>query len=590
MRKNLFLLLVIIIVFISPTLFAESTLDRIVVTPNKKPTTIFNTLNSVEVITSEMIKNNGSVSLENILNQSSSISIGSNGGFGQTKSIFMRGTESNHTKVLVNGNELNPGTLGVPSIQHISVDLIEKIEISKGSMSTLYGKNAIGGVINIITKKNQFGEVKYRSGRYSTENITFSDGINHEKHNFNINMSRFISDSYKAKVTSSQNHRYDNTNIDMSYKYDIDNQYNINLDYYKNTGNTEYDSFGSNLNQNHRDNHFKATLNSTKASSSFDFFYVRKGNEINQAAPGATDYTHTKSDSIGLEYSIDNSNNGNLLFGLNYTDESMYELSFGTSFKHTNIIRELYIAKTAIYQNNLSVNLGARFINHSVFNDYTIGNINFGYIINPNLIFTAGVGKSFRPPDATDLFGFSGNSNLNPEKSMTSEIGLKYKHSNDTSVSISIFNNEIKNLIESDGSQMQNINKARITGLEFNFDKTYKDLVYKLNYTYQESDDLTNDTLLSRRPRNKISANILKKINNHESFDLMLRAESKKDNSIYDAHRLGGYLVVDANYVTRFHGYNISLKAVNLFDKKYRLAHNYNTDGKAFFLSVGSSF
>ena len=160
MRKNLFLLLVIIIVFISPTLFAESTLDRIVVTPNKKPTTIFNTLNSVEVITSEMIKNNGSVSLENILNQSSSISIGSNGGFGQTKSIFMRGTESNHTKVLVNGNELNPGTLGVPSIQHISVDLIEKIEISKGSMSTLYGKNAIGGVINIITKKNQFGEVK----------------------------------------------------------------------------------------------------------------------------------------------------------------------------------------------------------------------------------------------------------------------------------------------------------------------------------------------------------------------------------------------------------------------------------------------
>ena len=155
---------------------------------------------------------------------------------------------------------------------------------------------------------------------------------------------------------------------------------------------------------------------------------------------------------------------------------------------------------------------------------------------------------------------------------------------------MSIFNNEIKNLIESDGSQMQNINKARITGLEFNFDKTYKDLAYKLNYTYQESDDLTNDTLLSRRPRNKISANILKKINNHESFDLMLRAESKKDNSIYDAHRLGGYLVVDANYVTRFHGYNISLKAVNLFDKKYRLAHNYNTDGKAFFLSVGSSF
>ena len=86
------------------------------------------------------------------MKSSSSISIGSNGGFGQTKSIFMRGTESNHTKVLVNGVELNPGTLGVPSLQHIPPEIVERVEISKSGMSSLYGKDSIGGVINIITK------------------------------------------------------------------------------------------------------------------------------------------------------------------------------------------------------------------------------------------------------------------------------------------------------------------------------------------------------------------------------------------------------------------------------------------------------
>ena len=121
--------------------YAETFFDQVVVTPLKKPTKIFNVFNNVQVITSEEIKLQGYESINEILSKSSSISIGSNGGYGQIKSIFLRGTESNHTKVLINGVDLNPGTLGVPSIQHISADMIESIEISKGSMSTLYGKD-----------------------------------------------------------------------------------------------------------------------------------------------------------------------------------------------------------------------------------------------------------------------------------------------------------------------------------------------------------------------------------------------------------------------------------------------------------------
>ena len=234
--------------------FAQNALETIVVTPNKQPMKLFDTLLSVDFIKSDAIQKRGYKNLEEILSQFSSISIGSNGGFGQTKSIFMRGTESNHTKVLLNGVELNPGTLGVPSIQHISVDMIDRIEISKGSMSTLYGKDTIGGTINIITKNNSKRSVKLTYGRYNTHNFFFSDGISLNEHKVHLNLSRNTSNSYKAKVASSKNHKYHNTNLDLNYEYGFDDK-NIKINYYNSSGKTEYDSFGANLSQDHVDNH-----------------------------------------------------------------------------------------------------------------------------------------------------------------------------------------------------------------------------------------------------------------------------------------------------------------------------------------------
>ena len=134
----------------------------------------------------------------------------------------MRGTESNHTKVLINGVELNPGTLGVPSIQHISVEMLDRIEISKGSMSTLYGRSTIGGVINIITKKDitsNEGRLYFGIGRDNTNKIGFQKNLNFTNHSLAINFMDTKTDGYKAKVTSTKNHSYENKNLDINYFY-----------------------------------------------------------------------------------------------------------------------------------------------------------------------------------------------------------------------------------------------------------------------------------------------------------------------------------------------------------------------------------
>ena len=588
MGKN-FGLVVAISLATSTYVSAETFLDKVVVTPLKTPTKIFNLFNNVQVISSKEIKLQGYESINEILSKSSSISIGSNGGYGQTKSIFLRGTESNHTKVLINGVDLNPGTLGVPSIQHITVDMIDSIEISKGSMSTLYGKDTIGGVINIITKKSAGNKISISTGTHNTKNIVYSGGLNYMNHNFSANVSRLESDSYRAKVTSSKKHAYDTTNLDLNYVMTI-GQNEVSANYYKSTGNTEYDSFGSNLNQNHRDNHFKFNINHMFTESYLDLFYVKKTNEINQAASSATDYTHTKVNGFGFEYTFVGNESNHTLIGMDYSDEAMYELSYGTSFEHTNKNKQVYISSTHSISEKFQTNFGIRAQNHSTYNNFTSGNVGVNYYLNPRFVISAALAKSFRAPDATDLFGYGGNNKLNPEESRTSEISIRYKISDNESFASTFFHNKITNLIEFGGTKMQNVNKARINGIDVSYVRYVNNKKFDIQYTYQEPKDLTNNVILSRRPRNRLINNMTLFLKDAQTVGITAMYESSRDNSIYDANQLGSYVLVDANYTKDIQGYEVGFKVNNLLDKSYRLAHNYNTDGRSFILTIKSDF
>ena len=578
--------------FIGKIVIAQSKLDEIVVTPTKRQTTIFNSLTPVEVITKEDINNSGFEGIHEILNSSSSISIGSNGGHGQTKSIFMRGTESNHTKVLIDGVELNPGTLGVPSIQHISTEMIDRIEISKGSMSTLYGQNTVGGVINIITRKSakeSLNQVRFISGRDETNKANFYKIFSMPPHNFSVDYSNIKSDGFKAKTTSNQNHAYNNQNLNLKYSYDLEND-TFEINYYQSDGNTEYDSLGNNFNQDHKDSHIKTSWISKNQDSKTKFIFIDKQNKIDQADSSATDFTHTKINQFTIENNFYDLISTNSIFGMTYTDEALYELSYGTSFITSNNIREFFFQTEYAPDFNTNINFGSRYINHDAYDNYLTGNINFSYLFTNRTILSAGIGKSFRPPDGTDRFGYGGNQNLKPEESISSEISLKHKLSEVDNFVLTFFNNSISNLIESDGSKMQNINKARITGLELDYNGLYNKYKYSLSYTFQIADDLTNNTLLSRRPKNKITGKIFYDFKDNNKIGLMIIGEGKRDNSIYDDNQLGSYLLVDMIYLKPIDKYNLSFKINNLFDKKYRKAHNYNSEGKSYYFGITTKF
>ncbi|MEC9205817.1 MAG: TonB-dependent receptor [Pseudomonadota bacterium] len=592
MKKKGFYFSLITLIFAINTVHAESKFEQIVVTPSKRSSTIFESLKSVEIITQDEIQTYGYRTTDEILDSSSSISIGSNGGFGQTKSIFLRGTESNHTKVLLNGVELNPGTLGVPPIQHISPRMISRIEIVKGSMSTLYGRDTIGGIINIITKQNDHkldSEISVSSGRFNTNGIDFFKEFSIDSHSFNLNYSDVQSDSFKAKVTSSKDHAYKNKNISLNYNYGLENA-KFSINYYQSDGNTEYDSYGSNLSQDHKDTLIKSSWVEQFNDSMTKIIFIDKENKIDQAAPSATDYTHTKINQLTVEKHYYNFFETDSIFGFTYTDESLYELSYGTSFRKSYDIKELFFHSEYFPTLRSNIHFGSRYINHPKYGDYLTGTVNIGYLINKNLHITGGIGKSFRPPDGTDLFGYGGNENLNPEESVSSEIFLKYRLPSKNNFTALLFNNDISNLIESDGSTMQNINKARITGIEIGYSGIFEAINFSFDYTYQEADDLTNDTLLSRRPRNKMTGKLSYDIDAKNKVGLTIVGESKRDNSIYDYNRLGGYLLFNLNYLHKFNDYSIAVRANNLLNKKHRKAYDYNAEGSSIYMSLITNF
>ena len=210
------LLLNIILAFFSPT-HANETMNPIVVGNSISPIDIHTSPVSMEVFTSSDIEVRGFADIQELLSSISSINITSNGGIGQLTSIFTRGTESNHTKIILDGVELNPGTLALAPIQNISIDSIDRIEIIKGSSSALHGARTIGGIINIKTKENS-NSIKISSGSWSTNTTSLSQNFNLNGLNMNINADRKESKSKAAGRYSTKRHAYNTNNITIGLR------------------------------------------------------------------------------------------------------------------------------------------------------------------------------------------------------------------------------------------------------------------------------------------------------------------------------------------------------------------------------------
>ncbi|MCH8136107.1 MAG: TonB-dependent receptor, partial [Proteobacteria bacterium] len=189
-----------LLTFASPSLLAAdiSVSDTIIVSATRTEIPLDDAIVPVKVITRADIELSLATDLAELLRFEAGIDIGRNGGPGQATSIFLRGTESNHTLVLIDGVRINPGTLGGAAVQHIAPEMIERIEIVKGARSALYGTDAIGGVINIITRQadSPYVEAGLGTGSFNSQTGHVSAGTRGDAGEFSASINWQDSDGY----------------------------------------------------------------------------------------------------------------------------------------------------------------------------------------------------------------------------------------------------------------------------------------------------------------------------------------------------------------------------------------------------------
>jgi vitamin B12 transporter len=446
---------------LSGSLHAE--LGPIVVTGTKTEVLQARSAVPVEVITSEQIRNSAATDAADLIQLYSNVDIARNGAYGKTTSIFIRGAESNHTLVLIDGVKMNPATIGLAALQNISPNIIERIEIVKGPRSSLYGSDAIGGVINIITRKNIDGaqlNLVAGIGEDDTTKTGVSALYGNSTFSTGVTLEQFDSDGIPVTDASDQDHGYDNQTINAFFDIQAGRS-DFRFSYWEAQGNTEYYAFDD------LDQDFKNSVSSAvwdyalngNISSNLRISSITDDIDQNQANFLAEfDFADTERNEI--EWKGDYQTESDLIYSLGVlvAEEKVNARSFGTRINENTDINATYVMLQNQSETS-SYNLVLRETDHDDFGHHTTWNIDYRYWVSDGTNVYVGAGSAFRAPDTSDRFGFIGNPELDPETSETIELGVVHQLTENNILSITYFENRIDDLIEPNATftRMENI-------------------------------------------------------------------------------------------------------------------------------------
>ena len=559
--------------------------EVIVVTATRTEIPLSDATVPVTVITREDIELSLATDLAELLRFEAGIDIGRNGGPGQSTSIFLRGTESNHTLVLIDGVRMNPGTLGGAAIQHIAPEVIERVEIVKGARSALFGTDAIGGVINIITRRaaDAYFESSIGSGSFDTRSAYVSAGNHGFDGEFGITLNRQETDGYAPRIDSDIERGYDNLSVNAYALRSVGNS-DISIRHWQTEGNVEYlDFFLTPVDQDF--------TNSTTAIQ-FDSRFAERGSsklilsfmqdEILQNQ--ADDFV--KSDRMSLDWQYSHAlGEHTITAGLFAIDEDASTLSFGAGFEESTAVRAAFLQDQWSHADHRTF-VAVRMTDHETFGNHATWNVEYAYQINAAWTLNAGLGHAFRAPDATDRFGFGGNSNLSPELADEAQFGLRFSPGARHKLEFELYANDIDDLIEFNLQtyELQNIAKAEIRGAQLAYEYRGDGFVLRTEVLKQSADNAATGERLLRRADETATISYTQDIGAHR---IGLSVIASGDREDFGGIRLDGYVLANLSGQIRLSD-SLALHAriENLLDSEYETAANFRMQERGAFVEL----
>jgi len=569
---------------------AAETTEPILVTPNRSPRTADETLASVSVLTRADIERRQPRDLPDLLADLPGVHIARNGGRGQSTGLFLRGTNSGQTLVLLDGVRIDSATTGSAALESIPLAQIERIEVVRGPRSTLYGADAIGGVVQIFTRS---GDTHISVGAGNQDSQSLEAGVAHDFENGRIGVTAggFTTDGFDVRKESGSDpddDGYDEVNVSVRGEYSPTERLSLRGSLLRNEGEVEFDAsplFGG-PSETETVNQALSLTGDYRLTQAWDLsLTLGRSKDDGDSRDTGGDRFITERDQVSLQTTARGDNVMTTL-GVDWYEE---EVSGTTDFAEDSRDNLGVFARQQWFLGPWDLQAGLRHDDNEAFGETTTGSAAVGYRVSEALRGFASVGTAFRAPTFNDLFFpnvgfFQGNPDLEEERSRSGELGLKGQVGF-ARWGLTAFYTEIDDLIQFDSATLrnENISEARIRGTELTLDAELQGWRANLAATLQDPEDADTNERLNRRPQRLASFRIERDLG-ALALDADLRYVGPRPDG---DESLGGYTVYGLGAGYRFNAdWRVRLSVDNVFDKDFQSVAGFENPGRTGFVTL----
>ena len=570
-------------------------LNEISISANRVATPLEDVGSSVTVLSQDDISASSEAYVIDFITQVPGVNVSQNGPKGSTSGLTLRGLGLQYVKVLVDGIDIGDVS-SIPVMANLSgimLNEIDRIEILQGSQSALYGSSAIGGVISLTTKKATKDEttLSLEAGSYGTVSLKAGKTFLSENSDVLVSGSYFSTDGFSAKADGIENDGYSSSRMSVTGNYYISDKNSVSVSMFKQDEDGDQDgydpisfAFIDKTDEVYSNDSLGVAANlemntgSVVRNLQFNFF------NIDRFYTGPYNYEGTN-----LEVSWEEKRTfgeGALIYGIVADNERTLIEGLQKAINKSHIFSEYIFSD----ETKFSFTVSGRASGHSEFGGSSTGRINASYKLDNGTILRSSLGSGYRAPSLYELFApFYGNSSLQPETSVATDIGVELPFVGDqAALSATIFETTISDRIVYDNNTFaygQSTESEKRAGYEIGLNyKVNPRSEVNLSFTYTDDG---NGNRVQKVPESDFTLSarteLQSGVNLSGSFQSVMGLEDFVPLPDYNIVSVRGSYPLTENV-------NVYLRAENIFDTKYQTTSDYGTSGQAFYTGFTAKF
>jgi len=566
---------------------------------------------TVQVITQDELERADETTVAEFLARQPGISVSANGGVGANTTLRIRGLDGKYIKVLVNGIDVTDpsSTQAQFNWGGLTTANLGRIEILKGSSSSLYGSRAVGGVVNISTvrRPDEPGTavtLSLEGGSFETYRAAAGFAYTGARGGMSFGIDRITTEGFSAKsgAGNTEPDGYDGTQLTFSADVMATELLKLGVSAYALDTEGDFDEFlgdgappfDEKNSTESRGVRAYAELMTGAVDHSLSFSYYKT--DRRSSSNGAATFFDGERKRVDYVGTVAASNMLTLTFGADWEEESFTSGADTGSIENTGLFGEVLYAP----RDDLDLSASVRLDDHSTFGSHVTGRLAAAYRLSDATTLRAVAATGFRAPSLYELNNtLYGNPALDPEESTSFELGVEHDFGAGRTVKATAFHTRIDNLIQFvtltswplpfTGQYRQVPGKSTSQGIELSGEWAVNDWlgVYG-NYTYTDAEDATGARLL-RVPGHDLTVGLEGEFANGWSGDVNMRHVADRPAEFGTV--MGDYTVVNAgvSYALNDHAVGY-LRVENLFDETYETAAGYQATGRALYAGLRASF